>query len=225
MSSISNSLHGSTKVNLRQVHYAIMLNDPVILEFALKSVDPTKDLPGVYYTKVVVDDDLKNTFGSNYNGGMTFVSYLHIAVYNCDRVARICGHGHIELSKALNVLNILIAYHLKHADVPNWSKPYHLSNVYTCNSSAGKMWLNQGESPLFFSLVLKSHCKPGSGPSILSTCIDKLLKYETDLNAILTKPKGPIIVGIPMKSIPESVYNIWQSLLFSEKYADVIFDH
>ena len=101
--SISNSLHDSTPVSLRQVHDAIMLNDPDTLEHTLSSVGPTKDPPGVIFNQVSADD-LKNTFGSYNKIKSSFVSFLHIAVYNCDRVARIYGQS--EVPKALKVLDI-----------------------------------------------------------------------------------------------------------------------
>lgn len=138
-------------------------------------------------------------------------------MYNCESTVR-NGRSTID---AIKILDILISYHLKHSDIPSWSQQYDLCNNTVIFNTAGYCYaFGNFESPTHFAAVLKLRLDD----RILTECINKLLKYESDLRTKLTRKEAPQGKKIPMKSIPESVFNTFCSLLFSEQFADVVFE-
>lgn len=222
----------STDKLLRQIYDAICANCPSLLSSVLQSIDPELHLPGVkfQYTEFIClegenENDYKErcdiasqTFGAKYQGIATFVSFLHLAVYNCESTVR-NGRSTID---AIKILDILISHHLQHSDIPSWSQQYDLCNNTVIFNTTGYCYVfGNYESPTHFAAVLKLRLDD----RILTECINKLLKYESDLRTKLTRKEAPMKVKeIPMKLIPESVFNTFCSLLFSEKFADVVFE-
>ena len=228
------SISFETPQKMLQIHDSIMGNSPPLLISVLDTIDPNTIAPVIYFdwypferVNSVEDEEeyndrlskIDHTFAATDEGTTTSISLLHIAIYNCCK----CNAIYQNKELSLQILDILISYHLKYANNINWSKEYNLgfntivfnTPGYLYNSSA---FYNQ--SPLHFAVKLKSL----QDSDTLGMCINKLIKYEKDLKERLQPKPQPSGPTISMKQVPEPVFNSWQSLLFSEKYADVVFE-
>ena len=219
---------------LIEIYDAIMGNSPSLLESVLETIDPALVQPAILFrwSEYEMEDDeehddyiartgiTKFTFGAAHEDRTTIVSLLHIAVYNCYKNKGFTSSGNARTS--LQILDILLKFHLKYADNKNWSRPYHISHDTLIFNVPGFYYASYSNLyPKHFAAKLKAM----QDSDTLGVCIDKLIKYENDLKAIMLAKKEVISsTAIDMQSVPKPVFNTWKSLLFSEKYADVVFE-
>ena len=228
------SLLSSQDRQLIEIYDAIMGNSPSLLQAVLETIDPAKVEPAVRfcwkdYEQLDDEDgtdyesrtDMKTfTFGAADEGRTTIVSLQHIAVYNCCKNKSYTSYNN-QRDTTLQILDILLRYHLKFADNHNWSRPYHIGRDTIVFNTPGFYYTSYSNLyPKHFAAKLKAL----QDSITLGVCIDKIIQYEKDLKAKLEKKLLVTVPVIPMKKVPEPVFNTWESLLFSEKYADIIFE-
>lgn len=154
------------------------------------------------------------TFGARLENTTCFISFVDIFIYNCAR----SGY-----TSSTDVLKLLMSYHLKYAHVRSWSKINIIEDVVIFNLS--KKYDLLGSNLLIN--YLNTACVPTyiaaqkHAFSRLHRCIDTFAK---DMVIRLDQVSQTEDIYIPTKTIPESVYNMFETLLFSEKFSDVIFE-
>lgn len=217
---------------LVEIYDAIMGNSPSLLQSVLETINPALVQPAIMFRWLAyvreADEDhddyedrtgiTKFTFGAAYADRTTIVSLLHIAVYNCYKTKQY----NLQPITSLQILDILLKFHLKYGDNENWSRPYHISHDTIIFNVPGLYYTSYSNlCPKHFAAKLKAM----ENSETLGVCIDKLIKYENDLKAIMLAKKEVVSsTTIDMQSVPKPVFNTWKSLLFSEKYADVVFE-
>ena len=210
----------------REIYDAIQGKSTALLQSILNDTDPSVQ-SGIYFdyananqTPGENDTEYNNrikvyTFHSNTPGTFAFVSFLHIAVHSCD-LKYSGNNSSLVDATALEILNILISFCLKHAGTP-WTSEYRIdSNTTVYNTYSHKYRnVNINHTAQHFAAILKST----NDSKTLKMCIENLVKYQNSLKKAITLENDT-----PMQSVPSSVFKSWEKLLFNEKFSDIIFE-
>ena len=213
------------------IYDAICSNSPDKLKTALLSIDPHTCEPGMHFphypylllfpeTEIEYRERLMHLkFGARKENTTIFVSFLYIAIRTLAR------YQVNSSSWNLGLLKMLMSYHLKFAHISTWS------NVNTIIQDGVVFQITTYDFLDCASLVdVIEKVKPSNSmhPQI-SVSIKKLQMsyvegFEKDMKERLLQVSRSKSADIPTKMIPESVYKTLESLLFSEKVSDVIFE-
>jgi len=197
----------TTSIESRQIYDAILANSPASLEKALASINPAIVAPGIKLSNQNATKDSIFRCAGHDNNDNTFISFLHIAVAKCAIGER-------------SSLSVLMKYHLRYSSQAAWSKTYRIpdnvkfSDHFNSNFPTGLYpFPISGKSPLELAFFLVN--KVATAKNYLTPCINELFDFEK---------KMMIKIEELNLAKPGSVRKTWESLLLSEKYADVIIE-
>lgn len=214
------------------IYEALMCFCPIKLHAALEAIDPNTCEPGYKFphhpsllmfpeTKEQYNERLEQlTFGARLENTTCFISFVDIVIYNCQRYKLFSS-----TNQSIEVVKLLMSYHLKYANVISWSKIniivedvviFNLPSTYHFLGS--KLLINYLDTNCVSTYTKNSE---RIAFSIFSKYIDK---FTEDMAIRLDQISQTKDIYISTKMIPESVYNMLETLLFSEKFSDVIFE-